>query len=214
MKPARKPFRTVPHRSSLPNPSNRELRPLRNSTRTRPRLIPLALALTLVASAPTALEAQASASAPASDPSRSGALYDELARRDSAVFNAAFVECDVEKNASFFTEDIEFYHDLTGFESGEQVRETFRTLLRNCPRKQGVTRELVAGSLRVYPIKDYGAVQMGIHRFVQPDGSGGTAKFVHLWKKTAGGWKITRVLSFDHRQGTAADERAMLEPGR
>lgn len=130
---------------------------------------------------------------------------------DSAVFDAAFVACDAEKNASFFSDDIEFYHDLTGFESGKQVRETFRTLTRNCPRKQGVTRELVAGSLRIYPIKDYGAVQTGIHRFVQPDGSGGTAKFVHLWKKTERGWKITRVLSFDHREGTSANESAILE---
>lgn len=193
-------------------PLHGELKSLCDSTRRPPRLIPVALALALVAIAPTALRAQGAASAPPSDPSRSGALYEELARMDSAVFDAAFVQCDAEKNQSFFSEDIEFYHDLTGFESGEQVRETFRTLLRNCPRKQGVTRELVAGSLRVYPINDYGAVQMGIHRFVQPDGSGGTAKFVHLWKKTETGWKITRVLSFDHREGTSADERAMLEP--
>jgi hypothetical protein len=28
-----------------------------------------------------------------------------------------------------------------------------------------VTRELVKGSIEVYPIKDYGAVEIGLHKF-------------------------------------------------
>jgi hypothetical protein len=29
-------------------------------------------------------------------------------------------------------------------------------------------RELVPGTLQVYPVKDYGAIEMGVHRFHHP----------------------------------------------
>jgi hypothetical protein len=190
---------------------------LRTATRRRPsRLTPLACALSLTV-APAGLRAQAAPSAPAAsttaaakklplaaaeqpDLSTSGALYDELARMDSILFDAAFVACDAQKTSSLFTDDVEFYHDRTGFESGQQVRETFQRLTRSCPRDRGITRELVEGSLQVYPMKDYGAVQMGVHRFVERGAPTSTvAKFVHLWQKKDGAWRISRVLSFDHR---------------
>jgi hypothetical protein len=124
------------------------------------------------------------------DETSSGALYDELARLDSLLFDAFFVKCDAQMTNSFFTDDLEFYHDLTGLKSGQTARDSFR----QCPRDNGGTRMLVPGSMRVYPIKDYGAIQIGVHRFGQTE-----AKFVHLWRKKNGEWKITRVLSFDHR---------------
>ena len=124
------------------------------------------------------------------DATSSGALYDELARLDSLLFDAFFVKCDTQRTNSFFTDDLEFYHDLTGLKSGKTARDAFR----QCPRDNGGTRVLVPGSLRVYPIKDYGAIQTGVHRFGQTE-----AKFVHVWRKKNGEWKITRVLSFDHR---------------
>jgi hypothetical protein len=141
----------------------------------------------------------ATSAAAQSDPSTSGPLYDELARMDSILFDAAFVSCDIEKTNSLFTDDIEFYHDKTGLERGQQVRESFRRLTASCPRQRGIRRELVAGSLRVYPIKDFGAVQMGVHRFIERGAPTYTvARFVTLWQKKDGGWIIPRVLSFDH----------------
>jgi hypothetical protein len=66
-----------------------------------------------------------------------------------------------------------------------------------------VKRELVAGSVSVYPLNNYGAIQMGEHRFyVVSNGKENlaeVAKFVHLWKKENGAWKLARVLSFDHK---------------
>ena len=136
----------------------------------------------------------------ATDGSRSGMLFDELARMDSILFEAAFVTCNNERIDSILADNIEFVHDQTGFQSGQEVRETFDRLTANCPRQAGVTRELVAGSLAVYPIKDYGAVQMGDHRFIERGAASGTrAKFIHLWRRTAEGkWELARVLSIDH----------------
>jgi hypothetical protein len=63
------------------------------------------------------------------------------------------------------------------------------------------SRELVPGTLRVHPIKDFGAIAQGTHRFCQ-FASGvceGEADFVIIWRRTGESWVITRVLSFGHR---------------
>lgn len=131
----------------------------------------------------------------AQDTAHSGPLHDELARMDAALFEAAFVTCDAAKFRALFTEDAEFYHDKDGAKLGEAVK-----VLNFCPRDEGVTRTLVPGSLEVYPMQGYGAVQMGRHVFARKGEPGAEeAKFVHLWKREAGGWRLARVLSFDHR---------------
>lgn len=119
---------------------------------------------------------------------------------DSLLFNASFVSCDAELANSMFTEDVEFYHDQTGFQSSEQTRENTRRLTESCPRERGITRTLAEGSLQVYPIQGYGAIQTGTQRFEERGASTSTvAQFVHLWKKQDGEWKLARVMSFDHR---------------
>ena len=134
------------------------------------------------------------------DSSRSGVLFEELRRADSLLFDASFVSCNAAKANGIFSDDVEFYHDRAGFSSGAQVRETTKNLTRNCPRDRGITREVIAGSLRVYPIANYGAVQIGVHRFVERGAAtSDVAQFVHLWHRTDGGWRLARVLSFDHR---------------
>jgi hypothetical protein len=134
------------------------------------------------------------------DASIGGALYDELARVDSVLFDAAFVSCNLPSLDTLLAPDIEFVHDQSGFQSGDEVRATFRQLTDNCPGHRGVTRELVPGSLRVFPIHNYGAVQTGSHRFVTRGASSVTvAHFVHLWHHVDAGWVLARVLSFDHR---------------
>jgi ketosteroid isomerase-like protein len=163
-----------------------------------PRLVALAV---LLAAAPAALRAQATPP----DPGASGPLYEELARQDSLLFDAAFVTCDAAKVNALMADDVEFYHDVTGMAQGPQVRAQFERLTGNCPQRMGVTRELVRESLRVYPMNDYGAVQTGTHRFVQRGGEPATtAMFVHLWRRVDGAWKVTRVISYDHRVDAAA----------
>jgi hypothetical protein len=65
-------------------------------------------------------------------------------------------------------------------------------------------RELVPGSMTVHVIGDYGAMQMGTHRFFalqagKPDRLTETGKFIDLWKREGETWKLARVISYDHR---------------
>ena len=61
-----------------------------------------------------------------------------------------------------------------------------------------VTRELVKGSIEVYPIKDYGAIEFGLHKFhnsQEPNNIPEPARFTIIWKKENDDWKITKVIS-------------------
>ena len=130
----------------------------------------------------------------------SGPLYDALLEMDRRLFEASFVTCDAATANAIFTDDVEFYHDQAGRSLGEQVRENTRRLTSSCPAGRGVTRSLVSGSLRVYPIQGYGAVQMGTHRFDERGAATSTiTRFVHVWHMSDGKWRLARVLSLDHR---------------
>lgn len=119
---------------------------------------------------------------------------------DSILFHA-FNTCDVNTSRSLFTEDLEFYHDAGGFTNYAQ---NVNSILQRCNNRElKVRRELVKGSLEVFPIHDFGAIQIGSHRFYyaetgQAEKLDGTFKFVHIWKNTNGNWKIARVISYDH----------------
>lgn len=108
----------------------------------------------------------------------------------------AYNTCDIDKLGSLVADDLEFYHDKTGLAVGKQP---FLVAIKNniCGK---VTRELVPGTLEVYPIHGYGAVEIGLHRFHHPgDADVGEAKFVQLWQYKDGAWKVTRVISYDHK---------------
>jgi len=122
-------------------------------------------------------------------------LYKTIAGLDTAVFDA-YNRCELDKLGSFFTDDLEFYHDQTGLALGRQ--NLLDAVKNNICGK--VHRELLPGTLEVYPLKGYGAVEIGVHRFTHPDdpGNHGEAKFIHVWQLKDGAWKITRVISFDH----------------
>lgn len=136
-------------------------------------------------------------------PAGSKELHDQLARLDSALFAIAYT-CNPDQVAAFFTEDLEFYHDKGG------VTKSRKAFLENLKRNfcgdvpQKLRRELVPGSLQVFPMDNYGAIQMGEHRFYvtqngQPEKLVGIAKFTHLWQFKDNEWRISRVLSYDHR---------------
>lgn len=124
-------------------------------------------------------------------------LFHTIEALDRAVFEA-YNTCNLEKLSTYFSEDLEFYHDQGGLSRG---RASLLDGMKNniCGK---VRRELVPRTLEVYPMLNFGAVEIGVHRFHHPgrdDVEGvGEAKFVHLWQNRDGAWTITRVISFDH----------------
>ncbi len=125
------------------------------------------------------------------------ALLDEIRRQDTAMFDA-FNRHDLDAVMATFSEKLEFYHDTGGLQSYSDVRNGFRTIFA---RNDGIRRELVKGSLDVYPIKGYGAIELGAHRFCHVEQGRedcGTFRFLHVWQKDGQTWKVTRVVSYGH----------------
>jgi ketosteroid isomerase-like protein len=127
---------------------------------------------------------------------QSGTLFDSIHSLDSKLFDA-YNHCDLETLSAMVSDDLEFYHDQTGLSVGKAP--FIAAIKQNICGK--VHRTLVSDSLEVYPLKTYGAVEIGVHRFDHPghpqDGVG-EAKFVTLWQNKDGIWKVTRAISYNH----------------
>jgi ketosteroid isomerase-like protein len=124
-------------------------------------------------------------------------LRDTIVATDSALF-AAFNQRDLTKLMSFFAPDLEFYQDNEGVQDYARTKRDFSQMFG---QPAAIRRTLVAGSLEVYPIKDYGAMEVGRHRFCHVERGQeecGTFSFVHIWRRTANGWQISRVVSYGH----------------
>ena len=115
---------------------------------------------------------------------------------DTKVFDA-YNKCDLKAFGSYFSPDVEFYHDKGGatFDRETVIANTRKYI---CGK---VRRELVQSDFKVYPIKDFGAIEEGEHKFceIATGNCEGIAKFLIIWKLQAGNWQITRVVSFGHR---------------
>lgn len=99
---------------------------------------------------------------------------------------------------SYFAKDLEFYHDTGGLQTYDQSIAGIQGMFE---QNNGMRRDLVPGSLEVYLIRDHGAIEIGAHRFCHVEGGKddcGTFKFVHVWQKGEGGWRIMRVVSYGH----------------
>ena len=123
----------------------------------------------------------------------SSELHLQLEALDKTYFDA-YNSCDLVTQANMYAEDIEFFHDQGGLSTDKQG--LIDSLEKNICGK--VTRTLVAGSLEVYPIPNYGAVLMGLHSFAnnqEPDAISTPSKFVMIWKKSEAKWQITKVIS-------------------
>ena len=141
-------------------------------------------------------------------PARSQALTDEIAAADNALFSAFFDRCDIEAIKGMVTDDLEMFHDKNGYMT-KSGKEFIDGLAATCARQKAgqdyrARREVVPGTLKVYPLDNYGAVEVGVHRFFQllpgkPEKLVEVSQFTHVWKKESSGWKLARVLSYDHR---------------
>ena len=137
---------------------------------------------------------------PATDP-----LTRDIRALDAKVFEA-YNSCDLDTFSAFFDPKVAFYHDMGGatFDRDTVVANTRKYI---CGK---VERELISASLRVYPIKDFGAIEEGEHRFCElaTGRCEGIAKFIIVWNKRGAAWRITNVLSYGHRAATAAEQHS------
>jgi ketosteroid isomerase-like protein len=125
--------------------------------------------------------------------SQTNDLYNTIVKLDSIFFNA-YNTCDINKQAAFYSDSIEFYHDKGGLMTSKQ--DILEATRKNICGK--VTRELVKGSIEVYPINGYGAVEMGLHKFhnnTEKDAIPHASKFIIVWHNKNDNWTITRVIS-------------------
>lgn len=127
------------------------------------------------------------------------ALYDTIAHMDSVMFNA-FNTHDMPVLEKVFAEDVEFYNDGGGVSDYGTTMKNFKAMFeRNAA--SGLRRELVNGTLEVYPMPGFGAIEVGEHRFIHKENGKeevGVMKFVQVWRRKDGAWKATRVISIGH----------------
>ena len=127
----------------------------------------------------------------------SAELFKEIERADSIMFQA-FNKEDMHTFKAMFTEDLEWFQDNGGLIPYKTVFENFGNTFKN---ENKLSREIVKGSLEIYPIKDYGAIQIGKHQFKHIENGKleiGTFKFLMIWQKKDEKWRISRVISYDH----------------
>lgn len=120
-------------------------------------------------------------------------LKDKVIALDSLFFTA-YNYCDTLLQEKMYADKIEFYHDLNGLDTSKQsiLSSTVRYI---CGK---VERKLIPESIEVYPIKDYGAVQIGLHQFINK-AEGNTVsppyKFIIFWKNDNDEWTIEKIVS-------------------
>ena len=120
---------------------------------------------------------------------------------DGGLF-ASFNQCqdpkELENHSNYFSPDVEFYHDNGGV-TWDREAMILNTKNNACGH---FTRQLVEGSFKAHPIKGFGAITQGVHIFCQTQNQQceGKADFVMVWQHINNDWKVTRVLSYGHRE--------------
>ena len=135
----------------------------------------------------------ASACACAQSQPKSQDLYNTIVHMDSVYFNA-YNSCDMEKQAAIYADSLEFYHDGSGLETSKKA--LLAAIKQNICGK--VTRVLVKGSIEVHPIPNFGAVEIGLHQFInhaEHDSMSKPDRFIVIWRYRNDQWQITRVIS-------------------
>jgi hypothetical protein len=136
-------------------------------------------------------------------------LFNTLKANDSLLFEVGFNTCDIRQFENLMADDLEFYHDKSGaLNSMSQFVDVMKNGICNPSNTFKVRRELIEGSIEVFPLYNngvlYAAIQMGEHQFYeknkdQQENAGSLAKFTHLWILDNNHWKLKRILSYDHK---------------
>lgn len=151
------------------------------------------------------LAAPIASAAPSSSPGSShapvhDAFFTTVSKLDADLFNS-FNHCaspdQLRKHASYFAPNVEFYHDMGG------VTWSRRDYMANTKKNVcgQFRRELIPGTLQVFPIKEFGAIEQGRQKFcwLKSGKCFGEAQFLILWHHLDDRWVVTRVFSYGHR---------------
>ena len=139
------------------------------------------------------------------------ALFHVLKEKDSLLFERAFNHCETSLLNELIADDFEFYHDQSGVTNSKaSFIEGMKKGICNPSNTTTSRRELISGSLKVFPLKSkgevYGAIQEGTHRFFERTNGvevpGSIAQFSHLWVLQDSSWVLKRVFSYDHHMET------------
>lgn len=128
------------------------------------------------------------------------ALFSTVSKLDTDFFGS-FNHCaspdQLQKHASYLAPNVEFYHDKGGV---TWSRRDYMAGVTKAVCGQ-FRRELVAGSLQVFPIRDYGAIEQGNQKFcwLKSGKCFGAGQFLILWHHLGNRWVVTRAFSYDHR---------------
>lgn len=135
-------------------------------------------------------------------------IFAQLKKTDSLLFERGFNNCDFEILAELVDENFEFYHDENGIQNREQFLKGFKESICSTPNRKPI-RKVIDESLEIYRLKNngetYGAIQKGIHLFYIKEPNKelyltNIAKFTSIWLLKEGNWKLSRVLSYDHKE--------------
>jgi hypothetical protein len=150
------------------------------------------------------LFAAAVAAAPVTLP-EGAELRTQIAARDAELFDLLFNRCEPARMRGLLAPDLEFYHDRDGLMRSADAFVVYARLCeeRKAPDAWRSRRVLLPESLIVDPIPGFGAIEAGEHRFYERKGDGperlvGRARFAQVWALTPDGWRLSRVLSYDH----------------
>jgi len=137
-------------------------------------------------------------------------LTRQIEQADAELFKLFFEsQCDVPRFRAMLTDDVEFYHDKSGFDV-RKPEDFVAQYEQRCKDLEDPTtwrsrRVLVPNSLRVDPIPGWGAMEVGDHVFYERHGAKGEeklvgkAKFAMVWVLGQDGkWRVSRVLSYAH----------------
>ncbi|MBW0144229.1 DUF4440 domain-containing protein [Sphingomicrobium clamense] len=151
----------------------------------------------------------------AAAPMPDGAALDAaIARRDAALFYAAFEGCDADALSGYIADDFRMVHDLAGLAVPDKAAMIEGTRERCAARLPGGAQEgyanrrlFVPGSRRVQRLGDWGALEEGHHTFHERRADGtweltGGARYIHVWQWTGEEFVLSESISVDH--GAAA----------
>lgn len=113
------------------------------------------------------------------------------------TFNHCASPDQLRKHAGYLASDLEFYHDKGGV---TWSRRDYMANTKNHVCGQ-FRRELIPGSLQIFPIKDFGAIEQGKQKFcwLKSEKCFGEAQFLILWHHMGNRWVATRVFSYGHQ---------------